>query len=60
MVDNVRLSEGMRRLQFREFEKNGDIMEVVTTKSILEAHNDEISAIDELIEEFDNIMKNSI
>lgn len=60
MVDNVRLSEGMRRLQFREFEKNGDIMEVVTTKSILEAHNDEISAIDNLIKEFDDIKKTSI
>lgn len=57
MVDNVRLAKGMRRLQFREFEKNGDLMEVVTTKSILEAHNDEISSVNELIEEFDNICK---
>ena len=60
MVDNVRLAKGMRRLQFREFEKNGDLMEVVTTKSILEAHNDEISSVDNLIKEFDDIKKTSI
>ena len=51
-----RLSAGLRRLKFDEFEKNGQIKEVVLTKSILECFNNEISYTDELISIFDDIV----
>ena len=56
-VDGNKLNEGCRRLQFKNFEKNGNIKEVVMTKSILECYNNDISAIGELIFEFDSIIK---
>ena len=55
-VDGKRLSAGLRRLKFDEFEKNGQIKEVVLTKSILECFNNEISYTDELISIFDDIV----
>ena len=55
-VDGNKLKEGCRRLQFKNFEKNGNIKEVVMTKSILECYNKKISAIDKLIHEFDSIV----
>ena len=45
------------RLEFKNFEKNGDIKEVVMTKSLLEHYSSEISAIKTLLEEFEKIIK---
>ena len=56
-VDGNKLKEGMRRLKFKEFEKNGKEEEVAMTKSILKCYNESISATEELISEFDNIVK---
>ena len=57
-VDGNKLNNGMRRLQFKNFEKSGNLKEIVLTKSILECYNEEISAIDELIMKFEkNINK---
>lgn len=55
-IDGNKLKEGCRRLQFKNFEKNGNIKEVVMTKSILECYNKKISAIDKLIHEFDSVV----
>ena len=56
-VDGIKLSQGMRRLAFKNFEKNGSIKEIAMTKTILECYNEEISAIDELILEFESIVE---
>lgn len=56
-VDGNKLEEGTRRLEFKKFEKNGKEEEVVMTKSILKCYNESISAIEELISEFDSIVK---
>ena len=55
-VDGEKLNQGMTRLEFKNFEKTGKLTEAVMTKSILNCYNDEISAIDELIELFDEIV----
>ena len=47
----------MRRLEFKNFEKNGSIKEVIMTKSILRCFNNEISSTKELIEIFDSIVE---
>lgn len=56
-VDGNKLEEGLRRLQFKNFEKNGPSEEVAMTKSILKCYNEDISATEELILEFDSIVK---
>lgn len=47
----------MRHLEFKNIEKNGDIKEVVITKSLLEHYSSEISAIKSLLDEFEKIVK---
>ena len=56
-IDGNVLKQGLRRLEFKNFEKNGDIKEVVMTKSLLEHYSSEISAIKTLLEEFEKIIK---
>ena len=56
-IDGYKLGQGMRRLHFKNFEKNGNLKEIVMTKSILECYNEEISAIEKLILEFDSIVE---
>ena len=56
-VDGNRLDQVLRRLQFKNFEKNGSAEEVAMTKSIIKCFNEDISATAELVLEFDSIVK---
>lgn len=57
-INGIKISEGLRRLEFKGFEKSGKIKEYLTTKSLIKYFNPKISLTNKLIQEFDVIIKN--